>query len=43
VTSENLCGLGGTSTVFSFTTESTLPFEDGFESGDTSAWSTTVR
>jgi hypothetical protein len=42
VTSENLCGLGGTSTVFSFTTMSLLPFEDGFESGDTSAWSSTV-
>jgi hypothetical protein len=42
VASENLCGPGGTSTVFSFTTMSLLPFEDGFESGDTSAWSTTV-
>ncbi len=42
VTSENLCGPGGSSTVFSFTTMSLLPFEDGFESGDTSAWSTTV-
>ena len=42
VTSENLCGLGGTSTTFSFATMSLLPFEDGFESGDTSGWSTTV-
>jgi hypothetical protein len=42
VTSENLCGPGGTSTVFSFTTESLFPFADGFESGDTSAWSATV-
>ncbi len=42
VTSENLCGLGGTSTVFSFETLSLLPFEDGFESGDTTAWSNTV-
>jgi hypothetical protein len=42
LTSENLCGWGGTSTVFSFTTMSLLPFEDGFESGDTSGWSTTV-
>jgi hypothetical protein len=28
--------------VFSFTTESLMPFADGFESGDTSAWSATV-
>jgi hypothetical protein len=42
VTSENVCGPGGTSTVFSFTTLTLLPFEDGFESGDTSAWSATV-
>ncbi|PWB79148.1 MAG: hypothetical protein C3F15_00180 [Holophagae bacterium] len=42
VRSENLCGPGGLSTVFSFTTVSLLPFSDGFESGDTSAWSTTV-
>ena len=42
VRSENLCGPGAASTVFSFTTESLLPFADGFESGDTSAWSTTV-
>jgi hypothetical protein len=42
VRSENLCGPGAASTVFSFTTESPLPFADGFESGDTSAWSNTV-
>jgi len=42
VSSENLCGAGDPSTVFSFTTLSSLPFEDGFESGDTSAWSATV-
>jgi hypothetical protein len=42
VSSENLCGSGTPSTVFSFTTLSSLPFEDGFESGDTSAWSATV-
>jgi hypothetical protein len=42
VRSENLCGAGAASTVFSFTTESSLPFEDGFEAGDTSAWSATV-
>jgi hypothetical protein len=42
VRSENLCGPGPASTVFSFTTLSLLPFEDGFESGDTSAWSSTV-
>ena len=42
VRSENLCGPGGLSTVFSFTTVSLLPFEDGFESGDTGGWSTTV-
>ena len=42
VTSENVCGPGGSSTVFSFTTMTLLPFEDGFESGDTSAWSATV-
>ena len=42
VTSENACGPGGTSTVFSFETLSAMPFADGFESGDTSAWSTTV-
>jgi hypothetical protein len=42
VQSENLCGPGGLSTVFSFETLSLLPFEDGFESGDTSAWSSTV-
>ncbi len=42
VSSENLCGAGTPSTVFSFTTLSSLPFEDGFESGDTSAWSATV-
>jgi hypothetical protein len=28
--------------VFSFTTGNPLPFSDGFESGDTSAWSNTV-
>ena len=45
VASENLCGLGVTSTVFSFTTlipQPPLPFSDGFESGDTTAWSATV-
>ncbi len=42
VRSENLCGAGAASTVFSFTTGSLLPFEDGFESGDSSAWSATV-
>ncbi len=39
VRSENACGPGTASTVFSFTTGSPLPFADGFESGDTSAWS----
>jgi hypothetical protein len=42
VSSENLCGAGSPSTVFSFTTQRLLPFEDGFESGDTTAWSSTV-
>ena len=42
VRSENLCGPGAASTTFSFTTLSLLPFEDGFESGDTDGWSTTV-
>ncbi|PWB69745.1 MAG: hypothetical protein C3F15_14670 [Holophagae bacterium] len=42
VRSENQCGAGPASTVFSFTTESAMPFADGFESGDTSAWSATV-
>ena len=42
VRSENLCGAGVASTVFSFTTEGLMPFADGFESGDTSAWSATV-
>jgi hypothetical protein len=42
VRSENACGPGAASTVFSFTTGSPLPFDDGFESGDTSAWSSTV-
>jgi len=42
VRSENLCGAGAASTVFSFTTEELMPFADGFESGDTSAWSATV-
>jgi hypothetical protein len=42
VRSENLCGAGAASTVFSFTTGSLLPFEDGFESGDASAWSAAV-
>jgi len=42
VRSENQCGAGAASTVFSFTTGSVMLFADGFESGDTSAWSTTV-
>ncbi len=42
VSSENLCGTGATSIAFSFTTGSSLPFADGFESGDTSGWSVTV-
>jgi hypothetical protein len=42
VSSENLCGTGTASGAFSFTTERLLPFEDGFESGDTSVWSSTV-
>ncbi|HOC43163.1 MAG TPA: hypothetical protein PKJ99_09125 [Thermoanaerobaculales bacterium] len=42
VSSENLCGAGAASTAFSFTTLSSLPFADGFESGDTSVWSATV-
>ena len=42
VRSENACGPGTASIVFSFTTGIPLPFEDGFESGDTSAWSATV-
>jgi len=42
VRSENLCGSGVPSTVFSFTTQALLPFDDGFESGDTSGWSATV-
>ncbi|HPA81945.1 MAG TPA: PQQ-binding-like beta-propeller repeat protein [Thermoanaerobaculales bacterium] len=42
VRSENLCGPGAASTVFTFTTEGLMPFADGFESGDTSAWSATV-
>jgi hypothetical protein len=42
VASENLCGAGTASTAFSFTTQRLLPFEDGFESGDTSVWSATV-
>jgi hypothetical protein len=28
--------------VYSFETESVMPFADGFESGDTSAWSATI-
>ena len=42
VASENLCGTGAVSAAFSFTTQRLLPFEDGFESGDTTAWSATV-
>jgi len=42
VRSENLCGAGPASTVFTFETLSLLPFEDGFEAGDTSGWSLTV-
>jgi outer membrane protein assembly factor BamB len=42
VRSENPCGTGAASTVFSFETLILLPFSDGFESGDTSAWSATV-
>lgn len=36
-TPNNACGPGATSVSFSMTTETAL-FEDGFESGDTSAW-----
>ena len=42
VASENLCGWSAPSATFSFETLSLLPFEDGFESGDTSAWTATV-
>jgi outer membrane protein assembly factor BamB len=42
VSSENLCGVGAPSAVYSFETESVMPFADGFESGDTSAWSATI-
>jgi len=42
VRSENLCGPGAVSTVFSFETMGLLLFADSFESGDTSAWSATV-
>jgi hypothetical protein len=41
VTGENLCGTGADSNNFTFETISTLPFVDGFESGDMSMWSTT--
>jgi hypothetical protein len=41
VAGENLCGAGAASTG-SFTTLSYLPFEDGFETGDTSGWSGTT-
>jgi hypothetical protein len=41
VTAENICGTGASSAEFTFTTISTLPFADGFDSGDTSRWSTT--
>jgi outer membrane protein assembly factor BamB len=42
VRSENICGTGTASAVFTFSTGSPLPFAEGFESGDTSAWSATV-
>jgi len=42
VRSENVCGTGAASAVFTFSTGRPLPFADGFESGDTSAWSATV-
>jgi hypothetical protein len=42
VAGENLCGGGASSAIYSFTTLSLMPFDDGFESGDTSAWSATV-
>ncbi len=42
VSTENLCGTGAASAAFSFTIQRLLPFEDGFESGDTSVWSNTV-
>jgi hypothetical protein len=42
VIGENSCGTGLPSPSSSFTTLSSLPFEDGFEAGDTSAWSLTV-
>jgi hypothetical protein len=41
VTGENICGNGATSAEFGFTTVTLFPFDDGFESGDTSHWSTT--
>ena len=40
VTPSNACGSGAASATFSVTTEATF-FEDDFESGDTSAWSST--
>ena len=42
VAGENLCGAGAASTTYVFTTLSPLPFADGFDSGDTSGWSSTV-
>ena len=42
VTAENLCGDGAPSVEYTFTTVALLPFGDGFESGDTSAWSISI-
>ena len=39
VTAENFCGAGVASGAHSFTTLTLMPFEDGFESGDTEGWS----
>jgi hypothetical protein len=42
VTADNLCGLGSPSDPYTFTTETLMPFSDGFETGDTSRWTLTV-
>ncbi len=39
---ENFCGVGTASNAWSFTTVTFMPFSDGFESGDTNAWTVTV-